>query len=413
MALSQPRNETWQERRVRPHTPIKAKKILAILRTPQAELARALGLAESTVTMMLTRDIWPSRIVPERLQQAIEVFLRERGATEEDIEVAFEKDDGPYQPRNSWQRSARPARTGAPIDDNIQLPEKVMLSQQAKRHFTLFRDPFQDDVQSPEDVFLSEGHRYVREAMFMTAKHGGFLAVIGESGAGKSVMRRDLIDRIRREEQPIACIQPRIIDKERLTAGAICDALILDVSQERPYKSLEAKARQIERLLTGSSRAGYSHVLMIEEAHDLAISTLKYLKRFYELEDGFRKLLSIILIGQPELKLKLDEGRNREAREVIRRCEIAELRPLGGDLEGYLALKLKRQNKRLEDIFEKDAFDAIRSELTFSLGAGDSVSMNYPLVVNNFVVRCLDKAARIGAEKVDGAIVRRVVKREA
>lgn len=408
MALSHARHETWQERRVRPHTPIKAKKILAEIRTPQAELARALGLAESTVTMMLTRDIWPSRIVPERLQQAIEVFLRERGATEEDIEVAFEKDDGPYQPRNSWQRPARPARTDAPIDDDIQLPENVMLSQQAKRHFTLFRDPFQDDVQSPDDVFLSEEHRYVREAMFMTAKHGGFLAVIGESGAGKSVMRRDLIDRIRREDQPIVCIQPRIIDKERLTAGAICDAVILDVSQERPYKSLEAKARQIERLLTGSGRAGNSHVLLIEEAHDLAVSTLKYLKRFYELEDGFRKLLSIILIGQPELKGKLDERQNWEAREVIRRCEIAELRPLGCDLEGYLSLKLKRLNKRLEDVFEKDSFDAIRARLTHIRGAKETIGMHYPLVVNNLVVKCLNLAADVGSAKVSGEIVRGV-----
>lgn len=406
MALSQARHETWQERRARPHTPIKAKKILAALRTPQAELARALGLAESTVTMILARDIWPSRIVPERLQQAIAVFLRERGATEEDIEVAFEKDDGPYQPRNSWQRPARPARTDAPIDDDIQLPENVMLSQQAKRHFTLFRDPFQDDVQSPDDVFLSEEHRYVREAMFMTAKHGGFLAVIGESGAGKSVLRRDLIDRIRREDHQIVCIQPRIIDKERLTAGAICDATIADISRERPHKSLEAKARQIERLLSGSSRAGNSHVLIIEEAHDLAVSTLKYLKRFYELEDGFRKLLSIILIGQPELKGKLDVQQNWEAREVIRRCEVAELHPLGGDLEGYLSLKLKRLNKRLEDVFEKDAFDAIRARLTHVRGAKEAIGMHYPLVVNNLVVKCLNLAADVGSAKVSGEIVR-------
>jgi type II secretory pathway predicted ATPase ExeA len=45
-----------------------------------------------------------------------------------------------------------------------------------------------------------------------------------------------------------------------------------------------------EKILTNSSRAGYSHVLMIEEAHDLAVTTLKYLKRFWELEDGYKKL---------------------------------------------------------------------------------------------------------------------------
>ncbi len=280
MSLTQRKSTTWEERRGRPHTPLKAKKLLVVLRVPQVALARTLGLNESAITLMLTRDIWPARQDTSQLREAFISFLRERGASEEDIEVAFEKDDGPYQPRTSWQSQTRTGRTTAPIDDVIQLPENEMLTQNARRHFTLFRDPFQDDVQGPEDVFLSDEHRYVREAMFTTAKHGGFLAVIGESGAGKTVLRRDLIDRIRREEHPITCIQPRIIDKERLTAGSICDAIIADLSQERPRRSLEAKARQIEHLLTGSSRAGNNHVLLIEEAHDLAVPTLKYLKRF-------------------------------------------------------------------------------------------------------------------------------------
>ena len=47
-------------------------------------------------------------------------------------------------------------------------------------------------------------------------------------------------------------------------------------------------------------------------------NNLKFLKRFWELEDGFKKLLSILLIGQPELKNKLDERQHYEAREVIR-----------------------------------------------------------------------------------------------
>jgi hypothetical protein len=52
------------------------------------------------------------------------------------------------------------------------------------------------------------------------------------------------------------------------------------------------------------------------------------------MEKGFTKLLGIILIGQPELKLKLDARSNFEAREFINRCEVFELSPLGTDLEG-------------------------------------------------------------------------------
>ena len=283
-----------------------------------------------------------------------------------------------------------------------------MLSSAAKTHFKLFRDPFSDDVQSPEDIFLSAEQRYIREAMFATAKHGGFLAVIGESGAGKTVLRRDLIDRVQRESQPVIVIQPRLIDKGTLTAGSICEAIIDDMRPGTPVRrSLEGKARQVERALTESSRAGNAHALLIEEAHDLSVSTLKYLKRFWELEDGFKKLLSIILIGQPELKNKLNERMNYEAREVIRRCEVAELLPLDAHLEGYLALKFRRIGKELSDLCEADAYDAMRARLTQAArNNSGAISMVYPLLINNLVTKALNLCAEIGAQKISADVVK-------
>ena len=174
-------------------------------------------------------------------------------------------------------------------------------------------------------------------------------------------------------------------------------------------QSLEAKGRQLTRLLTGGSRAGNAHVLIIEEAHDLTIPVLKYLKRFWELEDGFKKLLAIILIGQPELKDKLDLRVNWEAREVINRCEIAELLPLNGDMEKYLELKFKRVGKKLTEVFNKEAFDAIRDRLTLKRrGTSNTESMHYPLVVNNTVVKAMNLAADIGAPKIDADIIKEV-----
>ena len=155
-------------------------------------------------------------------------------------------------------------------------------------------------------------------------------------------------------------------------------------------------------LLRDSSRAGNTHVLMIEEAHDLGVKTLKSLKRFWELEDGFKRLLAIILIGQPELKLKLDERTNYEAREVIRRCEVAELVPLDRNLEGYLELKFKRVGKALAEVFEADAFDMIRRRLI------ERRHGVYPLVVNNLVTKAMNTCAEIGAAKVGADVVKEI-----
>jgi len=395
--------------------PIKARRLLMALGVRQADLSKHVVLSSGRhpskpiITGILARNTWPGRTPRGFLQQQIADYLRQAGASEKEIAVAFEIDDeSPDRVRPIRQDNAHSGRGPAPIAiEENQLPEKAMLTQTARRHFGLFRDPFLDDVQGAEDVFLAPDQRYIREHMFSTAKHGGFLAVIGESGAGKSVLRRDLIDRIQREEHAITPIFPRTIDKERLTASAVCDAIIEDISQERPKRSLEAKARQIERLLTGSSRGGNSHVLIIEEAHDLTVATLKYLKRFWELEDGFRRLIAIILIGQPELKGTLDERRNWQAREVIRRIEPVELAPLGNHLEAYLAMKLKRLGKEAGEVFDADAYDAMRERLTLqSRSSRAPISMLYPLVVNNFTVKCMNLAAELGQRKVNADVVR-------
>ena len=413
MSLAQ-RKEPYALRRVRPHTPLKAKRLLATLNVRQYQLAASVELAngehptESVISQLMNRNLWPANTPKVWLEQQIAAFLREHGAREVDIEMAFEtEDDGRSSPRPTRQDHARTGSANAPIEDENPLPEREMLTQTARRHFALFRDPFQEDVQGPDDVFLAPDQRYIREYMFNTAQQGGFLAVIGEVGAGKSVLRRDLLDRIRRDGHAITPIMPRIIDKERLTAGAICDAIIEDISQEKPRRSLEAKGRQVERLLTGSSRSGASHVLVIEEAHDLSVQTLKYLKRFWELEDGFRRLLAIILIGQPELHAKLDEHKNPGAREVIRRIEVADIGPLDDHLEDYLAFKLKRLKKAPDEIFDADAYAAMRERMQLRLRAtGERVSMLYPLSVNALVISGMNLAAKLGERRVNAEVIK-------
>lgn len=400
--------------------PLKLRFILADNRITQAEWAESIiqkvgcgagrGLSQPAATLILKHNQWPRLTSPESIMTQSDEFLRANNIPEEVIATAWDYDDNNSNKlltnNGSINRVVKKSSSNPITQD---LPENQMLSQKAKKHFKLFVDPFTDDVQKPEDVFLSQEQIYIRESMFYVAQHGGFLAVIGESGAGKTTLRRDLLDRIQRENHSITVIQPQIIDKRRLTAGSLCEAIINDISREKVKQSLEAKGRQLTRLLTGGSRAGNSQVLIIEESHDLTISVLKYLKRFWELEDGFKKLLAIILIGQPELKDKLDLRVNWEAREVINRCEIAELMPLNGDMEKYLKLKFERVGKSLNDVFDKTAFDAIRDRLTLKRrGTSQTESMHYPLVVNNTVVKAMNLAADIGAPKIDAEIIKEV-----
>lgn len=389
---------------------------------PQGDLRKAMvyeagsragqPLASSTVSQLLTRHVWPRTVHPDTLKRQVAEFLRSRGVGEDEIAIAWipEGETTEQTPDSSRGlfRAAKPVEP-KPADDQIPLPEAEMLSPAAREHFHLVRHPFVDDVQGPQDVYLSKDQRYVRESMYYAAKHGGFVAVVGESGSGKSTLRRDLVDRIRRDDEPIVVIHPQTVDKRVLTAAHICDAIVADLSTEVPKLSLEAKARQIQRLLSSSARTGNSHVLMIEEAHDLSVSTLKYLKRFWELEDGFKKLLGIILIGQPELGDRLDERRNYDAREVIRRIEQARLKPLNGNLEEYLTLKFKRIGTPLSAVFEPDAYDAIRARLTRRRqGTNEIETQMYPLVVQNLIVKAMNQAVELGLEKINADLIGRV-----
>lgn len=402
-----------------PHMPLKLKGILMDYGVEQRAYAAAIVQTEGYVkgkplsltaaAKLIVRNEWPSLTPRKEIVRQTNEFLLSKGVPAEVIRTAFEFDPEDMHkfahPRGC--HAGQHARAHQPDIDPI---ETEMLTPQAKKLFNLFRDPFTDDVQGPDDVFLSADQRYIREVLFATARHGGFVAVAGESGSGKTTLRRDMLDRIQREGLPVIAIQPRTIDKGVLTAGAICHAIIDDLNPgAKVPRSLEAQARHVERVLTESSRAGNSHVLVIEEAHDLNIQTLKYLKRFWELEDGFKKLLGIILVGQPELKAKLDERRNPQAREVIRRCEIAELMPLDNVLEDYLRLKLKRVGADYNAIFAADACDGIRARLSHpGKTPRDSVSLVYPLSVNRAVVRAMNLAAQIGETRITAELVKGV-----
>ncbi|MCG9036404.1 hypothetical protein LH436_15850, partial [Laribacter hongkongensis] len=123
------------------------------------------------------------------------------------------------------------------------LLRKQTLFPATRKHFGLFRDPFSDDaIQSHEDMYISPDIRYVREAMLQTAKHGGLLAVVAESGAGKTTLMRDLEDRILRETQPILLIKPYVLAMEdndqkgkTLKATHIAEAIMAAVAPlEKP-----------------------------------------------------------------------------------------------------------------------------------------------------------------------------------
>jgi type II secretory pathway predicted ATPase ExeA len=218
----------------------------------------------------------------------------------------------------------------------------------------------------------------------------------------------DLIERIARENAKVRVIMPQTIDKSRLSATAIGRAVIRDlVPNEIVPNSLEDQARKVRQLLINGARDGTSFVLLIEEAHDLTKTAIKQLKRFREIGDGFQQPLGIVLIGQPELRDLLDESKNYDAREVIRRISVVTLQPLDGNVRKYVEHKMHRVERPANSVFEDNTYDAIRECLTQRIKGTEMARSNvYPLIVNNVVCALMNEAARIGAPTVSPVLVK-------
>lgn len=376
------------------------KQTLTSIGVSQSALARELSLSPAAISQIINHNLWPKKNVATLKAQIIG-FLRLNGVGEEKASAALAAD--------STEVPANDQVSGT-SEEELMLLKKHRLTQAARQAFGLARDPFAE-VRSQDEMYMTADARYVREAMRMTARYGGFLAVVGESGAGKSTLRRDLNEWIKSEHQQIITIEPYVLGMEdndikgkSLKSAHIADAIMSVVAPHVNVKrSAEARFKQVHDALRESHRAGNSHLLIIEEAHGLPIPTLKHLKRFFELEDGFSKLLGIVLIGQTELAQKLDE-RNPSVREVVQRCEMVNLRPLDNELEGYLDHRFRMANKKLSDVMEDSAVDALRAKLT---GKGN-YSVLYPLAVHNVVTAALNEAADLGMPRLNADLIREV-----
>ena len=121
------------------------------------------------------------------------------------------------------------------------------------------------------------------------------MAVIGESGAGKSTLRRDLTERINRENAPVIVIEPYIIamedndvERENPEGSSDCRSHYQYHRTTGKHQTQSDAPRQLHRVLKDSSQAGFSHVLVIEEAQSAHSDTETPSNAFLSWESGFK-----------------------------------------------------------------------------------------------------------------------------
>jgi len=204
--------------------------------------------------------------------------------------------------------------------------------------FGLQHPPF-SIAPDPRYLFLSERHREaLAHLLYGLDGGGGFVLLTGEVGTGKTTVCRCFLQQIPRYCTAAYIFNPRLTALELL--GTICDEFCVPHPAAVPGSpSVKDCIDPLNAFLLRQHAAGRSCVLIIDEAQSLAPEVLEQLRLLTNLETDEKKLLQIILIGQPELReMVASPGLTQLAQRVIARYHLG---PLGAAAtQDYVAHRL-------------------------------------------------------------------------
>lgn len=187
----------------------------------------------------------------------------------------------------------------------------------------------------PRFLYSSARHREALEHLrYGILERKGFIQLTGEVGAGKTTLCRALLAELGPRFRTALILNPTLTATQLLRS--ILDELEVPVRRGDRVSYLQA----LNGYLLEQAAAGHDVVLLVDEAQDLSGDLLEQIRLLSNLETDERKLLQIALIGQPELREKLDDPGLRQLRQRITvRYHLA---PLSRDeTEAYIHWRLQ------------------------------------------------------------------------
>ena len=194
-----------------------------------------------------------------------------------------------------------------------------------KQFFNLKQSPF-SIAPDPRYLFMSERHREaLAHLLYGIGGGGGFVLLTGEIGAGKTTVCRCFMEQIPDNCKLAYIFNPKLSVEELLLS--ICDEFRIELAPHGAGAvSVKTYVDAINRYLLASHAQGKNNVLIIDEAQNLSAPVLEQLRLLTNLETNERKLLQIILIGQPELRAMLARPELEQlAQRVIARYHLGSL----------------------------------------------------------------------------------------
>lgn len=203
-------------------------------------------------------------------------------------------------------------------------------------------------------VFLSEIHQEALAHLQYAVKEGkGFTVITGEAGTGKTTLVHTLLGGLEGNIKTCYIFNPILERSDFL--NYICDDLGI---KSDGLKSRGQSLAALHTFLLNCFEQNEKVFLIIDEAHSMEPDLLQEVRLLTNLETAKHKLLHVILLGQPELNVILNEPRFRPLKQRI--TVRYHLRPLNfQETKQYIIYRLKRAGSRNISLFDKNAVKAI------------------------------------------------------
>jgi len=261
------------------------------------------------------------------------------------------------------------------------------------KHFDLSERPF-SITPDPRFLYMSARHREaLAHLLYGLGEGGGFVQLTGEVGTGKTTICRCLLEQVPENVDIAMVLNPKVTAMELI--ATVCDEL--GVSYPPACSSIKGLVDILNRYLLDAFARGRRTVLIIDEAQNLSADVLEQVRLLTNLETATRKLLQIILIGQPELRTLLarDDMRQLSQRVTAR----YHLEPISREeTDAYIRHRLQICGAS-KTIFDKRAVDRIHE-----------LSGGIPRLINVLCDRALLGAYVEGRSQVDGKVVRKAAR---
>jgi len=204
-----------------------------------------------------------------------------------------------------------------------------------EEYFALREAPF-SIAPDPRYLYMSEGHQEaLAHLLYGISNDGGFVLLTGEVGTGKTTVCRRFLQQSPEDTNVAFILNPRMTVEELL--ANVCDEL--GIRYPAGNSSVKVFVDLINEYLLEAHARGQRTVVIVEEAQNLGFDVLEQLRLLTNLETDRRKLLQIIMLGQPELRDMLARPELRQlAQRITARYHLGPIKK--DDLPLYISYRL-------------------------------------------------------------------------